>query len=229
MPSGGAEPLLGLRERKKLERRAAIEARALELFETRGFDSTTVNEIAEAAGIAPRTFFYYFDTKEDVVLADYARRLDRIIEELSRRPLEEPPWRALKESFLAVAGDYEEEQHLLRRRFTVMAHNPSVFARSLQLQAGWEDGLARALIERAERATATDSRGVPKQVTAWGASVEPRLLAAAAVATMRSSLRQWLESTVGPGSPQQALPPLVAHCFDRLARGLEELPGPAPA
>ena len=191
---------LGLRERKKRERRARIEAVALDLFEAAGFDGTTIDAIAAGADIAPRTFFYYFPTKEDVVLADYAERLQRISDTLRPRPAEESPWAALRSSFLMVAADYETERPQLIRRFSIMAVNPSVYARSLQLQAGWEDAVALVLSERLDRGADT---------------IDARLLAAAALACMRSSLHHWILT-----GHQQPLPELVQGCFDRLASGL---------
>lgn len=190
---------LGLRERKKLERRRCIEAAAIDLFEVNGFDGTTIEDIAAKADIAPRTFFYYFATKEDVVLADYATRLELIIDELGERPEGEGPWAALRASFLVVAADYSAQRSQLVRRFAIMAENSSVYARSLQLQAGWEDALADVLAGR------IGSNG----------DIEPRLLAAAALACMRSSLQHWL--LTGHETP---LPELIEGCFDRLARGL---------
>ncbi|HSP03694.1 MAG TPA: TetR family transcriptional regulator, partial [Acidimicrobiales bacterium] len=86
-----SEPI-GLRERKKRDRRRQIEDVAIELFEQQGFDATTIEQIAAAAEIAPRTFFSYFETKDDVVLADYADRLGRILDELDQRPADEPTW-----------------------------------------------------------------------------------------------------------------------------------------
>lgn len=189
----------GLRERKKMERRRAIEAAALDLFTRQGFDATTTEQIAAAVDIAPRTFFSYFPTKEDVVLADYAQRLERIVEELAGRPGSEEPWDALRASLLAVAADYEAEREQLMVRFGIMAGNPSVFARSLALQAGWEDTLATAMADR---------------LGAEPGDVTPRLMAAAALAAMRSSIRHWL--VTGHAEP---LPCLVSACFERLGRG----------
>ncbi len=193
---------LGLRERKKLERRRCIEAAAIDLFDANGFDGTTIEDIAAGADIAPRTFFYYYDTKEDVVLADYATRLQRIVDELRNRPADEARWAALRASFVVVAADYDAQRDQLVRRFAIMAHNPSVYARSLQLQAGWEDALADVLSDQIGN---ENDNGI-----------EPRLMAAAALACMRSSLQHWL--LTGHATP---LPELIEGCFDQLAAGLD--------
>ena len=190
----------GLRERKKRERRRCIEEAAIDLFDRDGFDSTTIEAIAAAADIAPRTFFYYFPTKEDVVLADYAERLDRILDELGRQPQGDPAWDALRASFVTVAADYEARRADLIRRFVIMAANESVYARSLQLQAGWEDALAQVIEQRGGHGVDT---------------IESRLLAAASLACMRSSLRHWLAT-----DHETALPMLIDGCFDRMANGL---------
>jgi AcrR family transcriptional regulator len=191
---------LGLRERKKRERRRRIEDAAIGFFEQQGFDATTIEQIAAAADIAPRTFFSYFDSKDDVVLADYAERLDRIVGELDRRPADEPIWTALRSSFAVVASDYEAEADRIARRFAIMATTPSVHARSLQLQAGWELALGSHIAARV--GAATDDP-------------DPGLLAAAALAVMRASLRNWL--TNDRATP---LPTLVQDAFDRLGDGL---------
>lgn len=197
----GAE---GLRERKKRERRRHIEDVAVALFERDGFDATTIEGIAAAADIAPRTYFSYFATKDDAVLADYAERLARILAELGRRPADEPAWAALRASFALVASDYASEADRIRRRFRIMAATPSVYARSLQLQAGWEQALGAHLAAR---------------LGAAPHDPEPGLLAAAALAAMRSSLQHWLA-----GGQVSSLPALVERSFDRLGAGLAAPP-----
>jgi AcrR family transcriptional regulator len=70
LPPDGEPAAPGLRERKKVRTRAAIQRHALRLFRERGYEATTVNQIAEAAEVSVSTFFRYFPTKEDVVLFD---------------------------------------------------------------------------------------------------------------------------------------------------------------
>src|SRR4029450_4190887 len=77
-----------LRERKRTRTRLMIQAEAFRLFAEKGYSETTVEEIADAAAISPRTFFRYFPTKEDVVLWDEYD--PQVAELLAARPAEEP-------------------------------------------------------------------------------------------------------------------------------------------
>lgn len=75
----------GLRERGKARRRAAITRAAFELFAERGFDSTTVADVAEAAEVSPRTVTLYFRTKQDIALSRFTESADRLTEALRQR------------------------------------------------------------------------------------------------------------------------------------------------
>jgi len=191
----------GLRARKKLRTRQTIERVALDLFEQQGFSATTIDEIAAAADIAPRTFFHYFPAKEDVVIADYTNRLEQIVVALRSGPNGRPPWDALREAFSSAAVNYETERADLLRRFRIIQASPSVAAHNLQAQARWEDAVADAVVEWLDVDDAEDIR--------------PRLIAGAALAAMRASLRLWLND-----NGASRLPEHVAHAFDLLEDGL---------
>ena len=83
---------------------------AIELFAARGFAEVTVDEIAEAAGISPRTFFRYFPTKAQVVRAHQRRLVDRLVRALAARPADEGPVTALREALLATSAMRAEDR-----------------------------------------------------------------------------------------------------------------------
>src|SRR4051812_29314330 len=76
----------GLRERKKQQTRQAIHEAAMRLFAERGFEATTIADIAAAADIAPRTFFAYFPSKEEAVFPKYEAAFEQFDRLLDERP-----------------------------------------------------------------------------------------------------------------------------------------------
>ena len=124
-----------LRERKRLRTRQALIAAAAELFEERGYDGTTVADIAAAADVSTRTFFSYFATKEEVLFPDGDARVKAALTAIDeRRPGERPTeilLRAMAE--LGEAGDdLVGPMAALRLRFVVSV--PSVRGRLLARQ-----------------------------------------------------------------------------------------------
>ena len=82
---------IGRRERKKAETWAALHRAALDLFAANGFRETRVSDIAEAADVAPATFFRHFQSKEEVALVDVMARINAVISGLEGRPDDEGP------------------------------------------------------------------------------------------------------------------------------------------
>ncbi|GCD95022.1 acyl-CoA-like ligand-binding transcription factor [Embleya hyalina] len=123
--SSPAAPTVGIRERKKARTRAAIQRAALRLFDERGYDATTVEQIAEVAEVAPSTVFRYFATKEDLVLSDAYDPV--FLESLRSRPAELPPIptlrAALRETLAALTPDELAEA---RRRTVLMLSVPTL-------------------------------------------------------------------------------------------------------
>jgi AcrR family transcriptional regulator len=115
-------PTLGLRERKKQQTRDRIAREALQLFAKRGYDETTLADIAAAADVAPRTIFAYFDSKEDIVLCKELTFLDMLKRKLDERPPGTTTVDALREFLSAI--EPPDEQAKLRKQ--ILQSNPSL-------------------------------------------------------------------------------------------------------
>lgn len=116
-----------LRERKKMQRCANVQRTALVLFQKHGYPAVTINQIAEASGISPATFFRYFPTKEDVVLFD---ALDLVLMESGEPPEKLEPIQAilwLYETALSRLSPEETVQQELR--FALIRSVPELRAR----------------------------------------------------------------------------------------------------
>jgi AcrR family transcriptional regulator len=90
----------GRREENKQRTRSALEEAAARLFETQGFEATTVRDIAVAAGVGERTFFRYFPSKEDLVLQQARDLIPGLLRKVRERPTEEPLLTALREAMV---------------------------------------------------------------------------------------------------------------------------------
>ncbi|QLY32002.1 TetR family transcriptional regulator [Nocardia huaxiensis] len=111
--SGSAPAGPSLRERKKARTRRTIRTEAFRLFRQQGYSQTTVEQIAEAADVSPATFFRYFPSKEQVVLAD---DLDPImIERFAEQPAELSVLEALRRTMLDTFESLENEQFEFER------------------------------------------------------------------------------------------------------------------
>ena len=124
---GEAVAHAGLRQRKKDSSRRAIEDAAWELFAERGYEETSINDIAERANVAPRTFFRYFPTKEAVMYPQFEEVLQAVRDEFRRRPADEPVITSLFESLQQLSGSLEGGASRARERMAMMkrpGHHP---------------------------------------------------------------------------------------------------------
>ncbi|MGA5546057.1 TetR/AcrR family transcriptional regulator [Mycobacterium sp. NPDC051198] len=144
MPSDTAAA--SLRERKRERTRAAIVDAALKLFAANGYDGTTVADIAAAADIAPRTFFSYFASKDDVLLPGADARVRAAIDAIAERGPEDRPADVLLRALGSVIDgghDFADEQGALR--FRLVQTIPAIRGRALQYQLDAQREIAQHL------------------------------------------------------------------------------------
>lgn len=103
-----SEPELGLRERKKVRTRSAIQHHALRLFREQGYEATTISQIADAAEVSESTFFRYFPTKEAVVLSDDFD--EALVEAFRAQPAELRPIEAIRRAVRETFSEMTETE-----------------------------------------------------------------------------------------------------------------------
>jgi AcrR family transcriptional regulator len=138
------EAATGLRERKKRETREALTCAALELFAERGYDETTLAEIAEAAGVSTRTIFAYFPSKEDILFSTMQTLRDALARALAERPAGTDALSALREFILSSAHQKTELDHKLG---CVIADDPTLASHKRARMAELQEVLAAAIAD----------------------------------------------------------------------------------
>jgi AcrR family transcriptional regulator len=111
------------------ELRTGVVAAALELFAAQGFDQTSVEQIAKAAGVSRSTFFRQFGGKEDVVFADHEALLDRLREFLAEG--HDDPWAAVCAASESVFSHFANDPELARRRYQIVREVPVLREREI--------------------------------------------------------------------------------------------------
>ena len=168
---------------------------ALELFENQGFEQTTMDEIAAAAGIGRRTLFRYYPSKNDIVWGDFDEVLVRLRRELEGGPANEPVDRAIRRAVVASNSYPPEQLDELRIRMTLITTVPALQGHSMLRYREWRRVVSDFITER---------RGDSPE------GLEAEVIGYAALSTAMAAFGVWVEH---PDSDHEEL---IARGFDAL-------------
>lgn len=169
----------GLRERKKAETRRALSSAALRLAQDLGPDGVTIEAIADAAGVSPRTFFNYFSSKDDAIVGIAPSESSELVDDLVAQPEDASPLDALRGMCLAAATRLEPMADEMWARHQLTLGHPSLAARRSARFAEVE----RILAEEVARRTGLDVDRDPL----------PGLVVNAAIGALKVGLAVWQE------------------------------------
>ncbi|WP_280274717.1 TetR/AcrR family transcriptional regulator [Nocardia wallacei] len=205
-PPRHAQP--GLRERKKQQTRDRIIEVALRLCDANGFEATTVEQIAEAADVSPRTVNRYFELKEDIVLAPIEDWGKVIGAELRKQPVTGNELQALLDTYLAVTAESISDGPVpfewFQRMQRISRTSPTVRARSMDIADSKTVEIHTALAER---------------IGADSESMTVRLIAATFNAILRTGMECDAEVPEGePAVSAEASVRAVRGAYDEFVR-----------
>ncbi|NGN62706.1 TetR family transcriptional regulator [Streptomyces sp. A7024] len=166
-----------LREQTRSVVRSLLARTALDLFAAKGYDETTLEEVASAAGVSKRTLFNYFRNKEDLALSGLSEQGDLIAARLAERPADEDPWTSLRAAFQVLEEIDTTAEHRLEF-ITLLFGNDSLRAGHAEKQARWQDQFA-PLIE-------------PRLPASDRSALQARAVAAAAITCLQAANEEWL-------------------------------------
>jgi AcrR family transcriptional regulator len=147
------------------------------LFAEQGFEATTVEQIAQAAGMSRRTFFRYFAGKDELILDKLLEAGDRLADALRARPADESAWAALRGAFDSVVAGQEQNPEAARRLGQLLRDEPSTRGTMEVRRRRWTATLGPLVAER-----------LPAGTPLTGAAV-----AGAAVACLDAAQDAWFE------------------------------------
>jgi len=134
----------GLRARKRRETRRRLAETGLRLFLEHGYEGTTLDAIAEAAGVSRRTVFHYFDQKEDILLAWQSGLAETIREAILRERPDRPPLDVVLAALLQLVGKYQVADHIRIER--LLSSTQRLGASKLAKYAEQEQAVFEALV-----------------------------------------------------------------------------------
>jgi mycofactocin system transcriptional regulator len=178
---------------------------AIDLFAARGFDEVSVDEVAEAAGIARRTLFRYYPSKNALPWGDFDAHLDHMRDLLNELEPDVPVEQALRTALLAFNTFDETETSRHRRRMRVILETAALQAYSMTMYGGWRAVVAAFVAQR----LGGKAEDLVPQTVAW------TMLGAAL-----SAYEHWL------ADESVSLTQALGDAFDTVSDGLQALDRP---
>lgn len=139
---------MSLRERKKDKTRADLLAAALDLFGRQGFAETTINQIADAVDVSPRTILRYFPTKEDIVVSWVEDGMSVFLSSLAHRPEDEALYASLIASARAMLMHYQFQAEFYLTIERAIASSSAIRARKLEMSSQLAEQVTELLRQR---------------------------------------------------------------------------------
>ncbi len=155
----------------------AIEKAALQVFEERGFEATTVEDIAAAAGISRRTFFRYFPSKNDTLFANFDDILAELEEWFAAADDDQPMFDVIAEATMRFNRVHVDGAAAHRERMELILHTPALRANASLRHAEWGAVIARYAARRL---------GVPAD------DLAAQLVGHVALGTANAAYERWL-------------------------------------
>jgi AcrR family transcriptional regulator len=199
-----APPSLKVRKRQVV--RTALSAAAEELFLSRGFEKTTVEQIARAAGVSRRTFFRYYESKEDVMVERNDRFDELLLAELAARPRGEAPLLAIRNALVPAVEAGVAEPGIIRDSIRLLRETSA---------------LRRAMMERRNRVDERIAAVMARRLSAARDDDTPMLLAFVARALHDAAFNAWYDHETGD------IAGLVDDLVGRLRAIVAAVPAPA--
>lgn len=173
---------IGLRERKRRETRQRLEKEAVELVASVGLEQTTIETISERAQVSPRTFFNYFDSKEDAILGLHSMA---ITHELVAQHMQQHHYKGLSESIvgfmISLFGPSLSDTSLHIARRKIIRHHPHLLERKVSRMTT----MARQLTETIPTLAHNNGYGT---IT----PAEAEVITAVCISAVRVSVREWM-------------------------------------
>jgi mycofactocin system transcriptional regulator len=191
--------------RPRVTSRAALEGLAFELFARQGFDETTVDDIAAAAGIGRRTFFRYFGSKNDLVWGDFEGQLQRLRELLGEVGPQVPLMEALRWAVVEFNRFDARDVPWHRQRMELILRVPTLQADATLRYASWRAIITDFVAERT---------GLPRS------AMLPRLAGHVVLSASVAAYEHWLES-----EGRSDLSDLLDVALRRVGAGLDSADG----